>query len=95
MTALVDPPIAPLTRIAFSKASRVRIFEMRTSSLDHLDDAPAGQVRERVAARVDGRNRRVVRQAQAERLDHRRHRRRRAHDHAGPAERDMHDFGLA
>ena len=27
ITALVEPPIAALTRIAFSKASRVRIFD--------------------------------------------------------------------
>ena len=31
MTALVEPPTAPLTRIAFSNASRVRICEIRTS----------------------------------------------------------------
>ncbi len=33
MTALVEPPIAPLARIAFRKFSRLRIFEMRRSSL--------------------------------------------------------------
>ncbi len=32
MTALVEPPIAALTRIAFSNASRVRICEGRSSS---------------------------------------------------------------
>ena len=31
-TALVEPPIAPLTMIAFSNAFRVRIFDMRRSS---------------------------------------------------------------
>ena len=31
-TALVDPPIAPLTMIAFSKDWRVRIFDIRRSS---------------------------------------------------------------
>ena len=31
-TALVEPPIAPLTMIAFSNASRVRIFDIRRSS---------------------------------------------------------------
>ena len=70
MTALVEPPIAPLTRMAFSKASRVRICDTRRSSLDHLDDAPAGHVRQHVAARIDGRDRGVVGQADAQRFDH-------------------------
>ena len=31
ITALVEPPMAPLTRMAFSKARRVRIWDMRMS----------------------------------------------------------------
>ena len=43
-------------RIAFSNASRVRIFDSARSSRDQLDDAPAGHARERVAARVHRRD---------------------------------------
>ena len=40
-------------KIAFSNASRVRIFDMQRSSLHHLDDAPARHLRERIATSVD------------------------------------------
>ncbi len=53
--------------------------------LDQLNDAAAGQVRLGVSAGVHGRNRRVVRERQAERFDHARHGRRRAHHVARPA----------
>ena len=55
---------------------------MRRSSCTISHDAPARHAREHPAARIDGGNRGVGRQAHAERLDHRRHRRRRAHRHA-------------
>ena len=46
ITALVEPPMAALTRIAFSNASLVRIFVDRHVVLDQVDDAPAGQLRQ-------------------------------------------------
>jgi hypothetical protein len=82
ITALVDPPIAAFVRIAFSNASRVRIFDSVTFER-HLDDADPRHVREYVAPRVDSRNRRVVRQRHAERLGEASHRRRRSHRVAG------------
>ena len=48
----------------------------------HVDDPPPAHARQQLAPRIDGRNRGVGGQAHAERLDHRRHRRRRAHRHA-------------
>ncbi len=71
MTALVDPPIAPFTRIAFSNASRVRIRDSRTSSSHEIDDAASGDVGERVAPRVDRRQRGVEGQSEPQRLHHR------------------------
>ena len=50
---------------------------------DHLDDAHAGQVREHVAARIDGRDGGVVRQRDAERLGHAGHGGSGAHGVAG------------
>ena len=49
---------------------------------DHVDDAPAGELRQHHAAGVDGRNRGVAGHAHAEALDHRRHGRGGAHGHA-------------
>ena len=57
-------------------------FRQRHFLLDHLDDAPPGELRLPVAARIDGGNRRVAGQRDAERFDHARHGRRRAHGHA-------------
>ena len=42
--ALVEPPIAELTTIAFSNASRVMMSDGCRSSRTMLDDALAGQV---------------------------------------------------
>jgi hypothetical protein len=50
--------------------------------VDHVDDAPAGHPREHVAPAVDRRIGGVAGQAEAERLDHARHRARRSHRHA-------------
>ena len=60
----------------------------------HLDDAPAGHARQHLAPRVDRRNRRVGRQPHAQRLDHRRHRRRGAHRHAMAGRARHARFGL-
>ena len=49
---------------------------------DHLDDAPPGELRLPVAARIDGGNRRVAGQRNTQRFDHARHGRCRAHGHA-------------
>ena len=46
---------------------------MRTSFFDELHDAAAGEVGLRVPAGIDGWNRGVVRQRQAERFHHRGH----------------------
>jgi hypothetical protein len=43
ITALVEPPIAALTRIAFSKASGQDLRHAQVL-VDHLDDAPAGEL---------------------------------------------------
>ncbi len=61
--------------------------------LCHLDNADAGHVRQHVAARVDRRNRRVVRQRGAERLGHAGHRRRGAHRVAGAGRARHAGFG--
>ena len=78
-TALVEPPIAPLTRIAFSNARRVRIFEQTKPFPHHTHDTAAGGLRQHPATRVDRRDRRVARQAQAQRLHHAGHAGSRAH----------------
>ena len=41
ITALVEPPIAASVLIAFSNASRVRMFDELQVLVHHLDDAPA------------------------------------------------------
>ncbi|CAG4924328.1 hypothetical protein LMG31841_05372 [Paraburkholderia saeva] len=61
---------------------------------NHVDDAAPGQVREHLTARIDRRNRGVMRQTHAERLDHRGHRRRRAHRHAVSARAVHARFGF-
>ena len=43
ITALVEPPIAALARIAFSNALLGQDLRQRQLLLHHLDDAPAGQ----------------------------------------------------
>ena len=80
MTALVDPPTAAFTRMAFSNASRVRIFDRRTSwstisTMRRPARCACAYRRESTAG-----NRRVAGQRQPERLDHRGHRGRGAHD---------------
>ena len=70
ITALVEPPMAAFAQIAFSKASRVRICDMREIVAHHLDDASPRHLRQRVAARIDRRNGRIARQAHAQRFHH-------------------------
>ncbi len=59
-TEFVEPPMAALALMAFSKAWRVRIFDSTQIFVHHLDDAAAGKLRKTIAARIDGRNRRVA-----------------------------------
>ncbi|SAL70625.1 hypothetical protein AWB67_04097 [Caballeronia terrestris] len=61
---------------------------------NHIDDAPPRHMREHLTPCIDGRNRRVVRQAHAERFDHRRHRGGRAHRHAVAARAVHARFGF-
>ena len=85
-TALVEPPTAMRTRIAFSNAARVRIREGRRSSLRHLDDSPSGRFGETQTAgkrRGDGGH---AWQGHPEGFGHRRHRAGGAHHHAVPVE---------
>ena len=80
MTALVDPPTAPFTRIAFSNAARVRICESRTScSTISTMRRPAGAPA-RTAASRRPESPRCCGSVRPSASDHRRHRRRRAHD---------------
>ena len=87
ITALVEPPIAPLVRIAFSKACSGQDVRGLQVVLDHLHDAPAGQMRHHPAAAVDRRDRGIARQRHAQRLGHARHRRGGAHGVAGAGRR--------
>ena len=93
ITALVEPPIAALTRIAFSNAVARQDLRQRQVLAHHLDDAHARQVGQHVAARVDGRDRRVVRQRDAQRLGHAGHGRGRAHGVAGAGRARHAGFG--
>ena len=82
--AFVLPPIAMSTRIAFSKASRVRMPARAEVLRHHLDDPLPGRLGEREAPRVGGGDRRVAGKRHAEGLGHRGHGRGGAHDHAVP-----------
>ncbi len=73
-TALVDPPTAMVTAIAFSNASLVMICRGRIPARISSMTASTGFVRVVVAATVDRRSRRGSRQRHAERLRDRRHR---------------------
>ena len=84
ITALVDPPIADSTRMAFSNASIVRMLLGLQVLPDHLDDSPTGEVSESPASRVRSREGCTLRKRHPERLCHRRHRRRRPHRVAVP-----------
>ena len=65
-----------LERLARQDARQLLVF------VNHVDDAPPGFARDDVAAAIDRGIGRVARQADAERLDHARHRARGAHRHA-------------
>ena len=95
MTALVEPPMAALTRMAFSNASRVRICDMRRSSSHHLDNAPARELRKRIAARIDGRDRGVPGSAMPSASTMLRHRGGGAHRHAVAVRAGHAGFGFA
>ena len=77
--ALVEPPIALLTTIVFSNASRVRMSDGFRSSQHHFDDAPAGFVGDLAALAMGRGDRRAAGQAHAERLGERVHGRGGAH----------------
>ena len=72
-TALVEPPRAMATAMAFSKASLVMIWRGRMPALEQLDHGLAGGEGRVVATAVDGRGRRAARQRHAEGLGHRGH----------------------
>src|SRR5260221_9004001 len=82
MTALVEPPTAPFTTIAFSRACRVKMCVMRRSSRTISTNSAACGVGENVAARIHGRDGRVVREGEAESFDHAGHCGGRSHGHA-------------
>src|SRR5258708_14365827 len=84
MTALVEPPTAPFTTIAFSRACRVKMCVMRRSSRTISTNSAACGVGENVAARIHGRDGRVVREGEAESFDHAGHCGGRSPGHAGP-----------
>ena len=73
-TALVEPPSAIVTAIAFSNASLVMIWRGPDVQLDQRHDRVARLVREVVAAAVDRRAATPTRQRHADRLADRRHR---------------------
>ena len=53
ITALVEPPMAALVRMAFSNACAREYLRNGEIFLHHVDDAPARHAREHVAARID------------------------------------------
>ena len=71
-TALVEPPRAMVTAMAFSKASLVMIWRGRMPASSSADHGPAGGEGGVVPAAVDRRGRRAARQRHAQRLGHRR-----------------------
>ncbi len=76
--ALVEPPIAVLTAMAFSKAWRVMIFEGVRSSFTMSTMRRPVHVGHLARSRVGRRNRRIAEAATCERLGERVHGRRRA-----------------
>ena len=79
MGALVEPPIAELTTIAFRKAARVRMSEGFRSSCDHPDNALARAIGHFLPVAIAVPEWQPIRQLHAERLGQRVHGRRRAH----------------
>ncbi len=73
-TALVEPPSAMTTAMAFSNASLVMIWRGRMLGSSRLDHRLTRRVGEVVAPPVDRRRRRAAGQRHADRLGHRRHR---------------------
>ena len=84
-TALVEPPIAPKTRIAFSNALRVRMRRQAHVIARHAHDQPSAFVRNAPALRVNGGCRGIVGEGDAHRLHHACHGGGAAHGHAGAA----------
>ena len=82
-TALVEPPRAIVTAMAFSNASLVRICRARMPFSSSPMIGPARLVGEVVAPAVDGRRRRAAGQRHADGLGDRRHRVRGEHAGAG------------
>ena len=78
-TEFVDPPTAATAMIALRKASFVMMSLGLRSARDHVDDEPAGVVRQREQARVGGGRAREAGDRHAERLGDDGHRRGRAH----------------
>jgi hypothetical protein len=82
ITALVLPPMAASVRIAFSKASRVRIWDSFWSSCTISTMRRPAVARQHVAPAVHGGVGGVAGQADAQRLDHAGHGAGGAHGHA-------------